>query len=62
MPDSDNAQPVLAPSLAELMDCIRDNAQSLSDAIKAANARGLNVRIEKAPDGATTLIQIIYSV
>lgn len=50
------------PSVADLMDTIRDNAQNLSDAIKAANKAGIAVSIEKAPEGSASLIQIIYAV
>ncbi|GAB4052477.1 hypothetical protein [Spirosoma litoris] len=50
------------PTVAELMDTIRDCAINLSDAIKKANERGIDIHVQKAPEGSDNLIQIIYSV
>jgi hypothetical protein len=49
------------PSTADLMECIWDNAQNLSTAIKAANRRGLIVHVEASLSGSENQIQIVYS-
>jgi hypothetical protein len=52
------------PSVADVMDTIRDNARNLSDAIKLANKMGVNVSISEADwkdagDDAC-LLKIVY--
>ena len=48
--------------VAEAFDAVRSAAKELSDAIKAAKARGVSVSVQMAPEGAEHLIQLIYSV
>ncbi len=51
------------PSTAALMDCIRDNAVNLSDAIRSANARGISVSLRQSfnNDPSAPLFEIVYS-
>ncbi|MVM34427.1 hypothetical protein GO755_30630 [Spirosoma sp. HMF4905] len=51
-----------AAKVGETIEAIRTAAKALSAAIKQANQDGINVSLEKAPDDAPGLIQIIYSV
>lgn len=51
-----------AAKVGEAVEAIRAAAKALSAAIKKANQDGINVSLEKAPDDAPHLIQIIYSV
>ncbi|GAB3948424.1 hypothetical protein GCM10028805_22780 [Spirosoma harenae] len=50
------------PTVAELMDQIRDRAILLSAAIKQANERGIDVSVQKAPEGSENLIQLVFAV
>jgi single-stranded DNA-specific DHH superfamily exonuclease len=53
-----------SPSVADVMDTIRDNARNLSDAIKLANKMGINVSLEQAnyqdAGDDTCLLKIVY--
>ncbi|MGF7218648.1 hypothetical protein GGR92_004827 [Spirosoma lacussanchae] len=43
------------------MDCIRDCAENLSDAIKAANQAGISVSIQASQVPTGALFTIVYS-
>jgi len=52
------------PSVAELMDNIRENAQALSDAIYRANRAGISVSLQAKPrlkpDTDEPLLTVVY--
>ncbi|MBC3785749.1 hypothetical protein [Spirosoma utsteinense] len=53
------------PSVADVMDTIRDNARNLSDAIKLANKLGMSVSLmlanESDPGDDTCLLKVVMS-
>ena len=53
--DADGASVV---SAADLMDCIRDNAQTLADAVRLAQRAGIAVAIEHDEDH---VLKVVYT-
>ncbi|RIV25107.1 hypothetical protein DYU11_07245 [Fibrisoma montanum] len=50
MPSTPEHPTVTAQRRAELLDCIRDNAVNLADAVRQAKAEGLRIRLDQGTD------------
>lgn len=48
------------PPVADVLDSLNDCARNLADLIREANSKGVLVRIEPAPAGASSIFNLIY--
>lgn len=63
MPSTPEHPTVTAQRRAELLDCIRDNATNLADAVRQAQAEGLRICLDHGTDeGGQFFINVVQTV